>query len=202
MKKLFLGGLFLMMLGSGCSIFQSDEDSLPNKFHDQSAYNFSDFQLNGDYTYWEVRRNGVPDTTKHKTILSYNRSIYQSLSSKQHQKIKAVTTQRGFVQLCIPGGCSGYAVALKGDTVELIDSDKELLTFFGKIDTEAELHTWLWAKFYSEVISYKKEKSGYQAIVKKDNYCGEIKKKLILVNQDGSITDLQTISTETYQGCY
>jgi|GEM_PF-6421259 len=48
MKKLFLGAPFFMMIGSGCSIFQSDEDSLPNKFNDQSTYKLSDFQLNGD----------------------------------------------------------------------------------------------------------------------------------------------------------
>ncbi|HLR25526.1 MAG TPA: hypothetical protein VK112_06635 [Fodinibius sp.] len=202
MRKLFLAAIILVMLTGGCSLFESDELTLPHEFRDQSAYHLSDFHLNGQYTYWEVRRNGIPDTTTHETIRSYDNSIYESLSSGQRQKIKAATTQRGFVQLCIPGGCSGYGVALHGDTVELIDSDKKLLTFFGPIDTEAELHLWLWAKFYSAFISYKKETSGYQAIVKEDNYCGEIKKKLILVNQDGAITDLKTISTETYRGCY
>lgn len=108
----------------------------------------------------------------------------------------------GFVSLCIPGGCSGYGVALKGDTVELIISEEDLLSFFGRIDTEVELKFWLWANFYTKFISYKKVKSGYKAIVKKNNYCGKIEKKLIFVNQDGSIAELETISTETYQGCY
>src|SRR5699024_12472168 len=85
---------YTTLFRSGCSLFQSDELTLPHKFRDQSAYHLSDFHLNGQYTYWEVRRNGIPDTTTHETIRSYDNSIYESLSSGQRQKIKAATTQR------------------------------------------------------------------------------------------------------------
>src|SRR5699024_11595455 len=50
---------YTTLFRSGCSLFQSDELTLPHKFRDQSAYHLSDFHLNGQYTYWEVRRNGI-----------------------------------------------------------------------------------------------------------------------------------------------
>jgi hypothetical protein len=174
--------------------------TLSYEFKDLSAYKLSDFHLNGDYTFWEVRLVGLSDTVK--TLFSYDSTAYQNLSPDQQKKIKETSSARGWGR-CFPGGCYAYGIAVKGDSVKRIPGDLSLLSFFGPIDTEAELHFYLWRKpYYGKLISYKKIKSGYHVLVIKTNSCfNKYDKDLISVHRDGKITILKTLSTKTSQGC-
>jgi hypothetical protein len=143
---------------------------------------------------------GLPDTVK--TLFSYDSSAYRNLSTDQHKKIKAAASKRGW-QRCFPGGCYAYGIAVKGGSVRRIPRDLKLLIFFGSIDTEAELHFYLWTKpFYTKLISYKKVKSGYHVLVIKTNSCfNKYDKDLISVHKNGKITILKTLSSKKSQGC-
>lgn len=70
MKKLSLFAILSILIGSGCSLIQSEDLPGSNKFRNLATYKASDFHLSGGYTYWEVRvhnKRMYADTTVNAT---------------------------------------------------------------------------------------------------------------------------------------
>lgn len=183
---------------SGCMHDDSDgtqNDGLPaTEF--SGAYVLADFTLSDTYAYWEIRRGepGIPEID-YIVIASFDEERLQSLTDAQLEALAVASADIGFRSECEPGGCPVYGVAIKGDFPVLITSDAQLLSFFGQIDTPAELSLWLTAHDYTPV-SYEETAAGYLAVADWDNLCGTRGSDLLFVGSDGVITVQRTLSQE------
>lgn len=195
--------VFLALLISGCDDDKKSRENLPsNKFGDISEYSLSDFSLNKNYEYWEVRRGHVVSKPEipDEVLMSFDKKALITLSEAQRLNLKNADSDIGFSAQCLPGYCPIYGVAIIGNSTILLTSKLELLNLFGKIDTIAELDVWLWANNYSPIY-YEKVESGYMVVVSWDGLCGTRGEDLIFVDYNGNLTKQKTISTETYKGC-
>lgn len=84
-----------------------------------------------EYVYFEVR------TADGYDINSYVTSIGDSL--KYSKRLEGITAEYGFFN-CLDHFCGSYIIALtEQDSIEIIDSDKELQLFIGNIDNIEEV---------------------------------------------------------------
>lgn len=195
--------LYLM----GCDeLNKNKKDGLPDLFF-KNEYILSDFNLNANYLYWEIRRGALPgqDVSTYEVIAKYDDVSYSHLDSTQIQIINATSSQNGFAGQCLPSYCPIYAVALIDYDVSIIDSVSKLKAFFGEIDTEAELFILLsYAQDYAlstEPETYEETDYGYLVVLKWDTLCQLRGKDLVKVYRDGTIEKIKEISRETYSGC-
>jgi len=179
----------------------SETELLPNEpFMNRTDYVLSDFSLSGNYVYWEIRRGSLSSEEKDETLYSYDSETYSTLDETNLNNLSQADSEYGFAAQCLPGYCPVYGVTILDGNTNTLTSKSELLEFFGKVDTEAELNLWLWANDYY-VDLFSKDESGYYVIVSWDSLCGRRGKDLVFVDENGVITEQRTISTEEYHGC-
>jgi hypothetical protein len=198
-----LGLAFLTFLILGCEGDKGSSEGLPsNEFGVKSEYSLSDFSLNNDYKYWEVRIRDVGSDPEYpdEVLMSFDEDSFMSLSETQKLNLENAGSDIGFSAQCLPGYCPIYGVAIIEDSTILLTSKGELSDFFGEINTIAELHVWLWANDYASKY-YEKVDSGYMVVVSWDSLCGTRGMDLVFVDYNGSIAKQETISTENYEGC-
>ena len=88
-----------------------------------------------------------------------------------------------------------------------MDESSDLLTYLGKIDTEAELKMVLWAKsFKYDNSKYRKAKNGYEVIVEYDNDLSNIGECRhftchLNVSKWGDIQERLLSKTQSKHGC-
>ena len=113
--------------------------------------------------------------------------------------------------MCVMSGCSfrrGNAFVIDNkNKMWKMDETSDLLTYLGKIDTEAELKMLLWAKsFKYDNSKYRKVKNGYEVIVEYDNdlsnigECGHFTYHLNVSNW-GDISEKLLRKTQSKNGC-
>ncbi|WP_300426627.1 hypothetical protein [uncultured Thalassolituus sp.] len=201
--------LLLSLIVSGCGGDKSD-GSLPDmEFGGKSNYVLSDFDLNNEVRYWEIRMGPLPQSEwrdeigylyEYDVLYQFDETGLASLSEQEVQNLNDVDSQYGFSSECLPDYCPIYGVSVQGGSVVVIASDQELLDFFGTINTHAELDVWLWAKSY-QARYYQEVEGGYMVVVAWDNLCGTSGEDLIFVDHNGVITKQREISRESYSGC-
>lgn len=176
------------------------EIPLANSFQAKDEYSLSDFTLNNNYSYWEIRMNYPNSGETNTPLQSYQEDENKKLTQAQQSRLKDVKSNAGFLDLCYPEKCPVYGVSLVDNTTIMLTTDDSLLAFFGLIDTEAELNIWLWANNY-EGLSYQKVGNGYQVVANWNNLCGTRGKDLVYVDENGKITKLKGFSTHEYGSC-
>jgi hypothetical protein len=195
--------VFFALLISGCDDDKERSKNLPsNEFGVISEYSVSDFSLNENYEYWEIRRGntGSEPSTPDEVLMSFDEDALVTLSEAQRLNLENADSDIGFSAQCLPGYCPIYGVTIFEDSTTLLTSKGELSDFWGEIDTIAELHVWLWANDYGSKY-YEIVDSGYMVVVSWDSLCGTRGEDLIFVDYSGNITKQEEISTETYQWC-
>ncbi|MGJ8678955.1 hypothetical protein [Paraglaciecola sp.] len=189
--------VLVTLLLAGCE----DKDNLPLTKYELSP-KFSDFNLSEDYIYWEVRRGNMAgqDASEDTVQIRYDDDMYINLSEYQLELLTNSDTNNGFKGECLPSYCPIYGVGLLVDSVFVIESKDDLLTFLGSIDTPAELALWSSAQGY-ELLKYDITEYGYRALVSWDNNCGKKGKDLVDVYSDGTISLVKEISSEDTNYC-
>ncbi|MGF1732192.1 hypothetical protein [Photobacterium kasasachensis] len=198
MRKISL--ISLLCLGLfGCNGDNGDE--LPSTEF-SGSYKLSDFTLNENYAYWEVRQGNMSHQESSEDIVlnKFDDDIYSNLSTEQVNLLAEADTNYGFDSRCAPMYCPIYGVAILGTQVTLIESNTDLISFFGEVDTEAEL-SYLLSVGYANAKYYEKNEIGYKVIIEWDNLCGTRGENLIQVHKNGTVELLKELSTEEYQGC-
>lgn len=156
------------------------------------------FNLAAAVDYWEIRGR-MPDSAStlqpNESIFRYDADRYASLSEAQIAALEVADSQTGFHYGCLPASCAIYAVAVSGDTVQIVDSTTLLLAFLGTVDTASELTLWLWAADY-ELRQYRQTVGGYEAFVVQDNFCGRVRTAIVFVDTNGVITELESVARE------
>lgn len=205
-KYLLLIGL-LILFSSGCGGSDNDNDSgdnedpqvaLDSEFSDIESYEPSDFTLSNGVIYWEVTVN-VTNLSEEPTLepkYRFSEADYASLSEAQKSDLSAAFSNTGFKRYgCEPEHCPVYVLALQAEgDVRIVDSGAELAEFFGPIDTEAELHVYLWAHNYNPQ-RFEEAPGGYRAIVERLT-CQAVITDLLFVDHDGAITLVQELERE------
>ena len=198
--------IIVILLTISISACNSDnEESLPNNEFPEITV-FSDFSLNDEYIYWEVRRGNLPDEEyfEDAVIARFDESILTTLTETQRDLLSSADTNNGFDVQCRPAFCPIYGVALLNDSVFIIESQSDMIYFFDGIDTTAELSSWLSISSSLGDTSpkyYEKNESGYRVILDYDDLCGTKGTNLIQVYTDGTVELIKELSTETYDGC-
>ncbi len=171
-------------------------------------YSSGDFSLAESVDYWEVRRGpmSISDDDEFERVLSFDPSTYKALDDTQKAIIQETRVQSsGFGAQCQPLYCPLYAVSLSGYDAMAIDSDPQLMAFFGGIDTEAELFVYLtYAQNYKEQVTplaFEANAEGYRVHVAWDSLCLVGGEDLIQVSPDGTIEKLEELSREETGVC-
>jgi len=190
--------LLLSLFLSGCG---TEEQRLPSDEYKEEV-TLSSFSLNDNYIYWEIRVGNMfhQEEDEDEVILRYDDEVLSELTPAQIKLLENADTNNGFDAYCAPGYCPVYGVALLVDSVFIIESRQDLLTFFGSIDTLAELSRWLDTNGYS-LRKYENIASGYRVIAAWDNDCGTRGEDLVEVLLDGTINKIKELSSEEYNGC-
>ncbi|MGH1471388.1 MAG: hypothetical protein ACRBCS_09355 [Cellvibrionaceae bacterium] len=200
-------GIIISFCGlTACLSDNSDSELivvLNESFYHLDEYELADFTLSEDFEYWEVRKGETVDGNfiieSEEILYVYDDNAFANLSNQQVTDLDATFSANGFRASCEPDYCPFYGVAVMGNTTALIDSKSELLDFFEDIDTEAELHLWLWANDY-KALSYELVPSGYLAVVRWSNGCDRRGEKIVYVDFDGDISTQRVIFVEKYNG--
>lgn len=206
MKFCVIAGALLLSLLTGCGSESGDEITMPSKAF-SNDYQLSDFNLAADYSFWEIRLGSLPteDIYKFQVINRFDTEGYQALDVVQRQNLDTTVSQTGFSQSCLPSFCSYYAVAIKNDATQLIDSTSDLIDFFAEIDTEAELKIRLdYAQDYKArtiPLFYEVIEGGYLVLLNWDTLCQLRGQDLVKVYKNGKIEKIREVSTESYSSC-
>jgi len=198
--------IIVILLSIYISACNSDvQESLPNNAFPE-IIRFSDFNLNDEYIYWEVRRGNLPDEEyfEDDVIARFDESILPTLTETQRDLLSSADTNNGFDVQCRPFYCPIYGVALLDDSTFIIESQSDMIYFFDGIDTTAELSSWLSISSSLGTTSakyYEKNESGYRVILDYDNLCGTKGTNLIQVYTDGTVELIKELSKKTYDGC-
>ncbi len=178
----------------------TQQANLPStKFSEE--YTLSDFNLNDDYSYWEIRQgNNHYQDEEHTVLQKFDEEKHAQLSSKQKYQLNALNIDYGFDSKCLPDYCPVYGAALLNDSIFTVQSKSELLTFFQHIDTEAEVYIYLSTQG-STAKAYEKNALGYKVLLAWDNSCGSRGENLVQVYSDGTVEVIQELSTTEYDGC-
>ncbi|MGI1678787.1 MAG: hypothetical protein K6L75_08655 [Cellvibrionaceae bacterium] len=207
MSKMKIVGILMILCGlTACLSEDSDSELivvLNESFYNLDEYELADFNLSDDFDYWEVRKGEVRDgnfiVEPEEILYVYDDDAFAGLSNQQVADLDATVSRNGFIAFCQPDYCPIYGVTVIGNGTALIDSKSELLDFFEDIDTEAELHLWLWANDYT-ALSYELAPSGYLAVVRWSNGCDRRGEKIVYVDFDGDISTQRVIFVEKYNG--
>jgi hypothetical protein len=179
----------------------SEEAQLPTRSFADS-YSLTDFNLNDDYRYWEIRQgNSSYQKAGHTVLQKFDTNKHSTLTSDQISRLQKINVDNGYDSTCRPEYCPIYGVAVLSDSFFTIESETDLITFFDEIDTEAELYVYL-SKSGSQAKTYEKNGLGYKALVSWDNYCGTRGENLVQVFTDGTVEVIREISVSEYNGCY
>ena len=209
-KLALILSVFLCVLIVACK----EDDSGPTLAHTFTGnYEIDDYTLSIESQYWEIRigfpeydeyPHEVSSEAEYEVIKSVDAETYSTLSTIQLDVLQATTSEHGFYWTCLPEACPVYAVSMDGDYATLIDSDEELLDFFGEIDTEAELYDCLDYSDYKTFVSpvsWETDGENYIAIVDWSNGCGLQGTDLIHVSRKGEINKIRTLTESTTEYC-
>ena len=96
----------MLLACNGTEQADSTSAKLPaNNFSDQ--YAMSDFKLNDNYQYWEIRKGNDFSEQKlgHTVLNKYDPEKFTALRSDLSSRIEAVQSDYGFDSQCLPGYC-------------------------------------------------------------------------------------------------
>ena len=202
LRKTIIASTIVLGL-QGCSA--NDEVTLENEL--QQNYLISDFRLSSTYKYWEIRINNGSrqDPTDYEVRSRFDVNIFRTLSNDTVTHLENTRSEYGFDAECLPGYCPIYAVAIDDDNdTHILDSKPLLKSFFGQIDTEAELYFWVKYGAGRESglpIQYETQGNGYDVIIRWDSLCGVRGTRLIHVSTDGETQPIKDLTEESYEGC-
>jgi len=93
----------------------------------------------GDWDYWELRRTFGP--ASYEVVGGGGPVRKADLDSVTVVSFDSLVPERGFGSACLPGGCSRYFIAVRGDSIGVWASASAARAFLGSIDngTEAAL---------------------------------------------------------------
>jgi hypothetical protein len=136
MKNYFVLSILLFTC-FGCN---DSNESLPAQIF-STDYQLANFNLSDEYGYWKIRRGNMSrqEESNDEVLYQFDEDIYSTLSAEKINLLNFADSNNGFDAQSAPAFCPIYAVALLQDSTFTI----ELLTFFGDIDTEAELYHFL-----------------------------------------------------------
>ena len=177
-------------------------------FNNIAGYRSNDFSLSQDVTYWDIRLYYGDDewsseADETRVIFAYDDDSYSSLTEIEKALLEGdeALSDSGFSGQCAPGYCPVYIAGIADEELFLIVSDAELLSFFNdSIDTEAELHIWLWQEGL-DALKYRSVAGGYEVLADYDNLCGTVTTLVLFVDFNGVMTVEEQLVTETYSGC-
>lgn len=192
----------MLLACNGTEQAELSSTQMPSRsFSDQ--YSIADFKLNDNYQYWEIRKGSdlTQVKTSHTVIYKYDLEKYSTLQPELSTRLNAVQSDYGFDTQCQPKYCPIYAVATLENDIVLIESRDDLLIFFDKIDTEAEVFIYL-NNSGTQPKFYEKNNLGYKVLVAWDDLCGTRGENLVQVFTDGTVEVIQELSVSEYDGCY
>ena len=217
MKKFFIGILILSTL-----VFAKNYGGF-KKLKALKAYSPNSYNLAKDIKYLELRRytySNSKNLTKRGTSPRYELIAVAkrgSVSKKLIKKLRSyppILSKKADIHtsgICIMSGCN----FLKGNAFVIdnknkmwkMDEASDVLTYLGKIDTEAELKMLLWVKSIKyDNSKYRKVKNGYEVIAEYDNSinnvgeCGHFVYRL-RVSKWGDISERLLSKTQSKNGC-
>ena len=184
----------------------------PLKAYSPSAYN-----LSNDIKYLELRLYtyfNSKEVTKYKLITTAKKGNVANTLIRKLQKYPPLLSKKADIHasgMCVMSGCSfrrGNAFVIDNkNKMWKMDEASDVLTYLGKIDTEAELRLVLWVKSIKyDNSKYRKVKNGYEVIAEYDNSinnvgeCGHFTYRL-KVNSWGDISEKLLSKTESKNGC-
>lgn len=171
-------------------------------------YALSDFKLNQSYDYLELRAEFInTDEPDHLLLESYDAEAKALLDDTQLELLSVIESQTGFKAGCRPSYCPFYAVTLRDYTIDVIDSENELLALLDGINTEAEVYVWLvYTEQYhegtKEPLALYEIEGGYRVLLDWDTGCGLRGQDVIDVFTDGGIEKVLEIKRQNYNACW
>lgn len=196
--------LFLSIVLLGCQhsdVASQASDQLDNSFPSLQDYSLEQFQLSGDYDYWELRLSTqAQESSNQINPVAFDTTMQAQLTELQLERLNLARSHYDQLMTCEAVPCSYYALALSGEQVTVIDSQDALLALLGSIDTSAELHLWLWANRLAGE-SYEEVYGGYLVVVDGYHVCNNTAKNLLLVKNNGEISKRDTLGVDS-RDCY
>ena len=216
--KFFIGILILPTTIFATTIVPTFKPLKPLK-----AYSPNSYKLAKDIKYLELRRytySNSKDLTKRGAYPKYEliavakRGSVSDKLIKKLRKYPPILTQKADIhasEMCVMSGCGfvrGNAFVIDNrNKMWKMDEFSDLLTYLGKIDTEAELKMVLWAKsFKYDNSKYRELLDSYEVIVEYDNSisnvgeCGHFTYRL-KVSKWGDISEKLLRKTQSKNGC-
>lgn len=143
-----------------------------------------DIQPSQHYDYWQFCWTGF------RTIRTiYSRGDY----NKAIGILPKISPDNGFFRACEPGHCFNYILAVKEDSVTVINSNQALAKFIGRIDNlgeallTARINELFYSNKYKETSSYKFNKDYYDLYLLDYTSCPEtfysVKTKLAVTGE-------------------
>ena len=186
------------------------------------AYSPNSYNLAKDIKYLELRlytifsanmgnRNSTP---QYKIVATAKRGAVSKGLIKKLRRYPPLLSKKADIHssgICVMSGCS----SIKGNAFVIdnknkmwkMDEASDVLTYLGKIDTEAELKMVLWVKSIKyDNSKYRKLKDGYEVIAEYDNdisnvgECGHFIYRLKVSNW-GDIQERLLSKTQSKHGC-
>src|SRR5690606_5287004 len=204
--------LLVVLLLAGCGNSDDDSNGLfsfsstsREAFLPLDEYQSDDFNLTEDALYWETRIGpalsaGVPQVFRHQLLFFYAQEALVATFENRLDELVQVEPLTGFADKCFPSRCLAYIAGLNPQSDFTILTDQELASFFGEIDTEAELAYWLWSADYIP-LDYMVEDSGFEVTVETSVVCPQRSRLRLFVDANGVITPVETLSSESVETC-
>jgi hypothetical protein len=190
-----------LLFGCDYGLDSKKNENLPSEVYEELP-SFSSFNLSDEYIYWEIRVGNMShqDSTDDEVVVRYDEDIFLNLSPVQKSQLASTDSITGFDAWCAPSFCPVFGVALLPNEAIVIESRQDLLSFFGIIDTVAELSRWISTNNYG-LRKYEITDYGYRVVASWDNDCGTRGEDLIKIFHDGTIEKIRELSSESYNGC-